>query len=97
MLDFITGWILGKNSNTIIKTNTELILPKEKIKKPKSIRYIEIKELYNIPSSLEEAYKVYDNNNLITLYKNNNIYYYLEKEIENDLSKWGNNKIYDNI
>ena len=97
MLDFITGWILGKNNNTIIKTNTELILPKEKIEKPKSIRYIEIKELYNIPSSLEEAYKVYDNNNLITLYKNNNIYYYLEKEVENDLSKWGNNKIYDNI
>ena len=99
MLDFIMGWILGKNSNKIINntTPTELILPIEKVEKPKKIRYVEIKELYNIPSSLEEAYRLYDNNNLITLYKDGNIYYYLEHEIEEDLIYWGDSKIYDNI
>ena len=99
MLDFIMGWILGKNSNKIINntTSTELILPVEKVEKPKKIRYVEIKELYNISSSLEEAYKVYEDNGLITLYKDGNIYYYLEKEIEEDLIYWGDNKIYDNI
>ena len=66
MLDFIIGWILGKNSNKKINntTPTELILPIEKVEKPKKIRYVEIKELYNIPSSLEEAYKVYEDNNM---------------------------------
>lgn len=99
MLDFIMGWILGKNSNKIINntTPTELILPVEKVEKPKKIRYVEIKELYNISSSLEEAYKVYEDNGLITLYKDGNIYYYLKKEIEEDLIYWGDNKIYDNI
>lgn len=99
MLDFIMGWILGKNSNKIINntTPTKLILPIEKVEKPKKIRYVEIKELYNISSSLEEAYKVYEDNELVTLYKDGNIYYYLEKEIEEDLIYWGDNKIYDNI
>lgn len=99
MLDFIMGWILGKNSNKIINNTapTELILPIKKVEKPKKIRYVEIKELYNISSSLEEAYKVYEDNELVTLYKDGNIYYYLEKEIEEDLIYWGDSKIYDNI
>ena len=99
MLDFIMGWILGKNSNKIINNTapTELILPIGKVEKSKKIRYVEIKELYNISSSLEEAYKVYEDNELVTLYKDGNIYYYLEKEIEEDLIYWGDSKIYDNI
>ena len=99
MLDFIIGWILGKNSNKIINNTapTELILPIGKVEKSKKIRYAEIKELYDISSSLEEAYKVYEDNELVTLYKDGNIYYYLEKEIEEDLIYWGDSKIYDNI
>lgn len=98
MLDFITGWILGKNSNKINNTiPTELILPIEEKEVPKKIRYVEIKELYNIGSSLEEAYKMYEDNNLVTLYKDGIIYYFLEKEIEIDLIYWGDNIILDNI
>lgn len=98
MLDFITGWILGKNSNKINNTiPTELILPIEEKEIPKKIRYVEIKELYNIGSSLEEAYKMYEDNSLVTLYKDGIIYYFLEKEIEIDLIYWGDNIILDNI
>ena len=41
--------------------------------------------------------KVIEDNELVTLYKDGNIYYYLEKEIEEDLIYWGDSKIYDNI
>lgn len=96
MLDFIMGWILGKNTNKINNTPIEVIVnvPKEEIKQEKEvIKYVYIPEIYDFTASLEEAENDYIDKHMITLYKDGHIEYYLEVLVPESQLYWGEQKL----
>lgn len=96
MLDFIMGWILGKNTNKTNNTPIEVIVnvPKEEIKQEKEvIKYVYIPEIYDFTATLEEAENDYINKHMITLYKDGHIEYYLEVLVPESQLYWGEQKL----
>lgn len=96
MLNFIMGWILGKNTNKINNTPIEVIVnvPKEEIKQEKEvIKYVYIPEIYDFTATLEEAENDYIDKHMITLYKDGHIEYYLEVLVPESQLYWGEQKL----
>ncbi len=97
MLDFITGFIMGRNSKKepeVIQTPAPVIEPKPV---RKIIKYIEIPELFNFDAALGESYEHYEEVSLITLHKNGKIYYYTEVEVPETDKFYGNSVLLDKI
>lgn len=103
MIDFIIGFILGKKNNnlTIPKVNNiDIIIPKEEkieVIVPKVTKYVFIPEIFNLPAKLEDCYNDYDKTNLVCIFRENKIYYYLEIEVPIAQTKWGKEDLLDNI
>lgn len=101
MLEYIMGWIIGINSKKKIiepLDNNIDILPKEEvIEKPKVIKYVLIPELNDLPTTLEESYIDYKENNLVCIYSQGHIYYYLEVEVNEDEIMWGREELLNYI
>lgn len=101
MLDFILGFILGnntnKNNNTIPKDYNIDIPKEEKIIVPKVIKYAFIPEIFNFSTTIEDSYNDYEKTNLVCIYKNNKIYYYLEVEVPVNQNKWGEEDLLEYI
>lgn len=96
MLDFIMGWILGKNTNKINNTPIEVIVnvPKEEIKQEEEvIKYVYIPEIYDYTATLEEAENDYIDKHMITLYKDGHIEYYLEVLVPKSQLYWGEQEL----
>lgn len=101
MLEYIMGWIIGINSKKKIiepLDNNIDILPKEEIiEKPKVVKYVLIPELNDLPTTLEESYINYVENNLVCIYSKGHIYYYLEVEVDEDKIMWGKEELLNYI
>ena len=101
MLDFITGWILGKNSNKdkVVKTQefTDDRPIEEIIEIPKVIKYVPIPEITDFDATLESSYKDYEELGLVAIYKNGRIYYYKEVEVFETQIYYGKQKMLDFI
>lgn len=101
MLDFILGFILGnntnKNNNTIPKDYNIDIPKEEEIIVPKVIKYAFIPEIFNFSTTIEDSYNDYEKTNLVCIYKNNKIYYYLEVEVPINQNKWGEEDLLEYI
>jgi hypothetical protein len=94
MLDFIMGWVLGRNihkdlspiEDTTIAKAIE-IEPLEEI--PNVTRYVYIPEISGFNATLEGCYNDYEKTNLVTIVENGRIEYYLEVEVPETETKWG--------
>lgn len=99
MMDFIMGWILGRNINKDISPKEDDITynlpieiePKKEI--PKVTRYVHIPEITDIEATLEGCYNDYKKSNLVTIYENGHIEYYLEVEVPETDTIWGEQKL----
>ena len=103
MMDFIMGWILGKNTNKQLSTRDNYItnnLPIEvELQKeiPKVIKYVHIPEITDIDATLEGCYNDYEKSNLVTIYTEGHIEYYLEVEVPETDNNWGDQTLRDFI
>ncbi len=103
MIDFIMGWVLGRNTNKHLTpqetyTNNNLpieIEPKKEI--PKVIKYVHIPEISGFDATLEGSYEDYEKTNLVTIVENGIIEYYLEVEVPETDTKWGDQDLRDFI
>lgn len=94
MLDFIMGWVLGRNihkdlspiEDTTVAKAIE-IEPLEEI--PNVTRYVHIPEISGFNATLEGCYNDYEKTNLVTIVENGHIEYYLEVEVPETETKWG--------
>jgi len=102
MMDFIMGWILGRNikkdiapieDNTIAKS-IEIEKP---VEIPKVTKYVHIPEISDFSATLEGCYNDYEKTNLVTIYDNGHIEYYLEVEVPENETMWGSEKMKDFI
>ena len=99
MIDFITGWILGRNSKNIHKE--ELIeyapieIPKKEV--PKVYKYVPIPDIYDFDATLESSYDDYENTNLVVIHKNGHLIYYLEVYVPQTQLFWGEERMLDFI
>lgn len=96
MLDFITGWLLGRNMSVNTTNSVDIIIDnniKEEKEEEKVIKYVYIPELYNFSATLEEAYNDYIDRHMITIYKNGHIDYYLEVLVPESQTTWGEQKL----
>lgn len=99
MMDFITGWILGKNSNKIFNKPEpiEEIKPIEVKQEPKVYKYAPILDLYDYETTLEESYQDYKELHLVVINKNGHNEYYLEVYVPVSQTKWGQDDLIDFI
>lgn len=102
MLDFIMGWILGRNIkkdlSPIEDTTYASAIEIEPIKEvPKVIKYVHIPEISGFDATLEACYSDYENTNLVAIVANGNIEYYLEVEVPKTDTKWGDQELRDFI
>lgn len=103
MMDFIMGWILGKNSNKRLSTKDNYITnnlpievePQKEI--PKVIKYVHIPEITDIDATLEGCYNDYEKSKLVTIYTEGHIEYYLEVEVPETDNNWGDQVLRDFI
>ena len=100
MLDFIIGWLNGRHS--VNKKPVELQITDDRpieeiIEIPKVTKYVPIPDITDFDTTLEGAYKDYDDTQLVTIYKNGHIYYYLEVEVYETDIKWGSTTMVENI
>ena len=102
MMDFIMGWILGRNirkdlapieDDTISKSIE--IEPLEEI--PYVTKYVHIPEISGFNATLEGCYNDYNKTNLVTMVQNGRIEYYLEVEVPQTETKWGDKDLKDFI
>lgn len=95
MIDFITGWILGRNANKHLSPKEDTITnnlpieiePQKEI--PKVTKYVHIPEITDCEATLEGCYEDYEKTNLVTIVENGHIEYYLEVEVPETETKWG--------
>ena len=99
MIDFITGWILGKNSNKIFNKPepVEEIKPIEVKQEPKVYKYALIPDLYDYETTLEESYQDYKELHLVVINKDGHNEYYLEVYVPVSQTKWGQDDLIDFI
>lgn len=103
MMDFIMGWLLGRNINKDIAPIEDNITdslpieiePQKEI--PKVIKYVHIPEITDIDATLEECYNDYEKSNLVTIYTEGHIECYLEVEVPMTDTKWGTQELRDFI
>lgn len=98
-LDFCLGYSLGKIN---LSYNTAPFKEKNinksfSLNPHKVIKYIYMKELDNVYANLEDSYKMYKDKRMITIVKNNHIYYFLEVEVNKNDLKWGEYNLLDKI
>ena len=91
MLDFITGWILGKTMNKPKETIVEPIIlePEPKKELPKVYKYVPLPDIYDFDATLETSYQDYKDVNLVVIHKNGHLIYYLEVYVPIDETEWG--------
>ena len=99
MLDFITGWILGKNSNKIFNKPepVEEVKPIEVKQELKVYKYAPIPDLYDYETTLEESYQDYKELHLVVINRNGHNEYYLEVYVPVNQTKWGQDDLIDFI
>lgn len=102
MIDFITGWILGRNSKNLCKK--EVIQEpvdnrpiEEIIEIPKVYKYVPIPDIYDFEATLETSYDDYEKTNLVVIHKNGHLIYYLEVLVPQTQIYWREEKMYDFI
>lgn len=88
MIDFITGWILGRTMNKKKEECHYYTFPIEK----ETYGYIPMPELDDVPTTIEQAYKDYKRNEVVTIHKGNELKHYLETEITPDAKYYGDNE-----
>lgn len=99
MIDFITGWILGKNSNKIFNKpeSVEEVKPIEVKQELKVYKYAPIPDLYDYETTLEESYQDYNELHLVVINRNGHNEYYLEVYVPVSQTKWGQDDLIDFI
>ena len=104
MLDFITGLLVGRNYNRIItnKKPVEINTADNKpiveiINIPKVTKYVSIPDIYDFDATLGSSYEDYEDTNLVLIYKNGHINYYLEVLVPEVQEKWGDQDLLDFI
>lgn len=99
MMDFITGWILGKNSNKIFNKPepVEEVKPMEVKQEPKVYKYAPIPDLYDYETTLEESYQDYKELHLVVINRDGHNEYYLEVYVPVSQTKWGQDDLIDFI
>jgi len=99
MMDFITGWILGRNSKKIFNPEPiEEIKPVEiKKEEPKVYKYAPIPDLYDYETTIEESYQDYKDLHLVVVNRNGHNEYYLEVYVPISQTKWGQDDLIDFI
>lgn len=97
MIDFITGFLIGRN---IAKKREreyiqpEPITPIEEFKElPKVIKYVPMPELYDFEATLDKSFIDYNERYLVLICKNGHKYYYLEVEVYETETKWGDQEL----
>lgn len=60
-------------------------------------KYVPLEDIYDYNTTLETSYHDYQCTNLVTIYKNGHILYYLEIFVPEDTLYHGNQKVYDFI
>jgi len=99
MMDFITGWILGRNSKKIFNPEPiEEIKPVEiKKEEPKVYKYAPIPDLYDYETTLEESYKDYEELHLVVINRDGHNEYYLEVLVPESQTVWGTDTLIEKI
>ena len=98
MLDFITGWILGKTMNKPKKVVEPIILePEPKKELPKVYKYVPLPDIYDFDATLETSYQDYEDVDLVVIHKNGHLIYYLEVYVSIDETEWGTETLQDFI
>ena len=99
MMDFITGWILGKNSNKIFNKPepVEEVKPIEVKQELKVYKYAPIPDLYDYETTLEESYQDYKELHLVVINRDGHNEYYLEVYVPVSQTKWGQDDLIDFI
>lgn len=99
MMDFITGWILGRNSNKIFNKpeSVEEVKPIEVKEELKVYKYAPIPDLYDYETTLEESYQDYNELHLVVINRNGHNEYYLEVYVPVSQTKWGQDDLIDFI
>lgn len=103
MMDFIMGWILGRNINKDIApiedniTNNLPIEIEPQKEIPKVTKYVHIPEITDCEATLEGCYNDYEKTNLVTIVEGEHIEYYLEVEVPETETKWGDQDLKDFI
>lgn len=100
MLDFIMGWILGRNINKDIapiedNTVAKAIEIEKPVEIPKVTKYVHIPEITDFGATLEGCYNDYEKSNLVTIYSEGHIEYYLEVEVPEVDTIWGEQELRD--
>lgn len=60
-------------------------------------KYAIIKDITDYVTTLELSYQDYADTNLVAIYKNGHIYYYLEVLVPEDITVWGKDELVDFI
>lgn len=92
MIDFITGWILGRNSNRWRKECNCYTVSIDS-NKEKDYGYIPMNDLKGCSTSIEQAYKDYKKNGIVTINNGDDLDYYLELEIIEGTKYYGDDEI----
>ena len=99
MIDFITVWILGKNSNKIFNKleSVEEVKPIEVKQELKVYKYAPLPDIYDFDATLETSYQDYEDVDLVVIHKNGHLIYYLEVYVPIDETEWGTETLQDFI
>lgn len=101
MMDFIMGWILGRNIQKdlapVEDTISNAIEIEPMVEIPKVTKYVHIPEISDFSATLEGCYNDYEKTNLVTIFSNGHIEYYLEVEVPENETMWGNTEMQDFI
>lgn len=102
MLDFITGFLLGKRLKTYEPEPIEELLPEyteieEIIEPPKVYKYAFIPEITDFDATLEAAYRDYEQTNLVLICDKGHKYYYSEVLVPETQTTWGDGRLLDKI
>jgi len=98
MYDFATGLIIGESmANRKVDNNIQEPIQTIKPVELTKIGYVPIKEIFDFEATIDSGYNDYGSQHLITLYKDNHIYYYIEIEVPISQTTYGYEKILDII
>lgn len=98
MLEFLTGWIIGRNTKpqkTIDINDNRPI--EEQLGIPKVYKYVALTDITDCPATLDNCYNDYENTNLVAIHKNGHIYYYLQVYVYDTQLHWGDEELLENI
>lgn len=97
IFDFTLGYTLGQTRvNKIVPAPIEEI-QKNVIPEEKVYKYVRIRSLDSVDAELGESYDLYRDKQLITLYKDEELIYYLEVLVNKSEIRWGNDYLEEQI